>query len=198
MIAHASSATSPRDPKRVHRPAERYDNPVALIQLLVFGYAATFDLNHVPIAIYDQDHSQASRDLIARFALSPTFTVKDVLDSGRSIDELIDSRQVQTVLVVDRRFTRDLLTHRSAPVQVILDGRNSNTALLIRRLRQLHRQRVRAGMGPRARRTRARGDLGHLGPLQRHLELPRVHRAGHRCAPHGGRDPARGRALGRA
>ena len=102
-----------------------------LIQLLVFGYAATFDLNHVPIAIYDQDHSQASRDLIARFALSPTFTVKDVLDSDRRLDALIDSRQVQTVLVIDRRFTRDLLTHQPAPVQVILDGRNSNTALLI-------------------------------------------------------------------
>ena len=102
-----------------------------LIQLMVFGYAATFDLNHVPIAIYDQDHSQASRDLIARFAGSPTFTVEDVLDTGRRIDSLIDSRQVQMALVIDRRFTRDLLTHQPAPVQVILDGRNSNTARLI-------------------------------------------------------------------
>ena len=102
-----------------------------LIQLMVFGYAATFDLNHVPIAIYDQDHSQASRDLIARFAGSPTFTVKDVLDSGRRIDALIDARQVQMALVIDRRFTRDLLTHQPAPVQVILDGRNSNTARLV-------------------------------------------------------------------
>jgi ABC-2 type transport system permease protein len=102
-----------------------------LIQLVVFGYAATFDLNHVPIAIYDQDHSLASRDLIARFAGSPTFTVEDVLDSGRRIDALIDSRQVQMALVIDHRFTRDLLTHQPAPVQMILDGRNSNTALLI-------------------------------------------------------------------
>ena len=102
-----------------------------LIQLMVFGYAATFDLNHVPIAVYDQDHSEASRDLIARFAGSPTFTVKDVLNSPERIKTLIDSRQVQMVLVIDRRFTRDLLTHQPGPVQVILDGRNSNTALLI-------------------------------------------------------------------
>ena len=53
------------------------------------------------------------------------------LHSDRRIDALIDSRQVQMVLVIDRRFTRDLLTHRPAPVQVIVDGRNSNTALLI-------------------------------------------------------------------
>jgi ABC-2 type transport system permease protein len=102
-----------------------------LIQLVVFGYAATFDLNHVPIAIYDQDRSQASRDLVARFLGSPTFTLEAMLDTGQRINALIDSRQVQMVLVIDRRFTRDLVTGQPAPVQLILDGRNSNTALLI-------------------------------------------------------------------
>ena len=38
-----------------------------LIQLVVFGYAATFDLNHVPMAVYNQDQSKPSRDLVARF-----------------------------------------------------------------------------------------------------------------------------------
>ena len=102
-----------------------------LIQLMVFGYAATFDLNHAPIAIYDQDRSQPSRDLVARFSGSPTFTVVATLDNAQPIDALINSRRVQMVLVIDRRFTRDLLTHQPAPVQLILDGRNSNTALLI-------------------------------------------------------------------
>lgn len=102
-----------------------------LIQLMVFGYAATYDLNRVPIAIYNQDHSQASRDLVARFLGSPTFAVDAMLDSGQRTSTLIDTRRVQMVLVIDRRFTRDLLTHRPARVQVIVDGRNSNTALLI-------------------------------------------------------------------
>lgn len=102
-----------------------------LIQLMVFGYAATFDLNHVPIAVYNQDASQASRDLVAQFIGSPTFRLVATLKSQRRIDSLIDSRQVQLVLVIDRRFTRDLLTHQPAAVQAIVDGRNSNTALLI-------------------------------------------------------------------
>ncbi|MDX2482707.1 MAG: ABC transporter permease [Pseudodonghicola sp.] len=102
-----------------------------LLQLMVFGYAATYDLNHVPIAIYDQDRGEASRDLVARFAGSPTFTVVDTLNSRRRIDALIDSRQVQMVLVIDPRFSRNLLTKQQAPVQLIVDGRNSNTALLI-------------------------------------------------------------------
>ena len=102
-----------------------------LIQLLVFGYAATFDLNHVPVAIYDQDPSAASRDLVARFLGAPTFRLVAMLHSDRRIDALIDSRQAALVLVIDRRFTRDLLTGRPARVQAIVDGRNSNTALLI-------------------------------------------------------------------
>ena len=102
-----------------------------LIQLMVFGYAATFDLNRVPIAIYNQDHSAASRDLVARFTGSPTFNVVANLRSGTSIDSLIDSRQVRMVLVIDPRFSRNLLSGHPAPVQMIVDGRNSNTALLI-------------------------------------------------------------------
>jgi ABC-2 type transport system permease protein len=102
-----------------------------LIQLLVFGYAATYDLNNVPIAIYNQDGSAASRDLVTRFAGSPTFQLVAMLQSDVRIKELIDSRQVQAVLVIDPRFTQSLLTQVPTPVQLIVDGRNSNSALLI-------------------------------------------------------------------
>ena len=102
-----------------------------LIQLMVFGYAATFDLNRVPIAVYNRDHSAASRDLVARFRGSSAFQVVATLHSSHRIDALIDSRKVQMVLEIDPRFTRGLLTRQPAPVQVIVDGRNSNTALLI-------------------------------------------------------------------
>ncbi len=102
-----------------------------LIQLMVFGYAATFDLDHVPIAVYDEDLSAESRDLVARFTGSPVFEPLAFLHSARDIDGLIDQRKVAMVLSIDRRFTRDLLLHRPARVQLIVDGRNSNTALLI-------------------------------------------------------------------
>ena len=102
-----------------------------LIQLIVFGYAATYDLNDVPIAIYNQDDSATSRDLVTRFTGSPTFQLVAMLHSDRRINELIDSRQVQMVLVIDPRFTRNLMTNEPAPVQAIVDGRNSNTALLV-------------------------------------------------------------------
>jgi ABC-2 type transport system permease protein len=102
-----------------------------LIQLIVFGYAASFDINHVPIAVYDADNSAASRDLVAHFVGSPSFREVAQLHSERRIKALIDSRRIAMALVIDRRFTRDLYLHRPAPVQAIVDGRNSNTALLI-------------------------------------------------------------------
>lgn len=102
-----------------------------LIQLMVFGYAATFDLDRVPLAVYDEDRSAASRDLIAHFVGSRVFQQVATLRSARDIDPLIDSRQAALVLSIDRRFTQDLLRHRPAAVQLIVDGRNSNTALLV-------------------------------------------------------------------
>lgn len=102
-----------------------------LIQLVVFGYGATFDLGHVPIAVYDEDRSAASRDLIAHFTGSPVFQQVASLQSERDIAPLIDSRKAALVLSIDSRFTRDLLRHEPAPVQLIVDGRNSNTALII-------------------------------------------------------------------
>jgi drug efflux transport system permease protein len=100
-----------------------------LIQLMVFGYAATFDLNHVPIAVYDADRSAASRDLVTRFLGSPSFEVVAELRSERRVKSLIDSRSVVMVLVIRQNFTRDLMRYQAAPVQLIVDGRNSNTAL---------------------------------------------------------------------
>jgi ABC-2 type transport system permease protein len=102
-----------------------------VVMLILFGYAATYDLDRVPIAVYNQDASEPSRDLVARFLGAPAFRLVATLHSSQEIDTLIDSRQIALALVIDPRFTRDLLTGRPAPVQAILDGRNSNTALLI-------------------------------------------------------------------
>ncbi|MGB9711526.1 MAG: ABC transporter permease [Dissulfurimicrobium sp.] len=101
-----------------------------VIQLIVFGYAATFDLKDVPYAIYDEDRSPASRELIAHFDGSRAFEkVAYILDEG-SIRPIIDDQKALMVLHIGRNFERDLLERRPAPVQVIIDGRNSNTAML--------------------------------------------------------------------
>ena len=102
-----------------------------LLQLLVFGYAATFDLNQVPYALYNQDPGQASRELTAYFQGSRNFQLKETLNSGTQITPLVESGQVLMALVIHPEFTKDLLLGRPGQVQVIIDGRNSNTALVL-------------------------------------------------------------------
>ncbi len=99
-----------------------------VIQLLVFGYAATYDLNEVPIAIYDEDHGPAARELIARFTGSPAFREVARIGSDAGIAPLIDARKVLMVLHFGPRFSERMAARGQAPVQIILDGRNSNTA----------------------------------------------------------------------
>lgn len=101
-----------------------------LIQLLVFGYAATFDLNNIPYALYDEDKGAAARDLAAAFRSSENFRLVATIASVQDIVPLVDSRRVLLVVHIGPRFTRDLIAGKPAPLQVIVDGRNSNTALI--------------------------------------------------------------------
>ena len=102
-----------------------------LIQLMVFGYAATFDVNHVATAIYNEDSGRAARELIARFEGSPSFRVVARLSRDSDIRRAIDPKQASLVIHIGPTFSRDLVARPPAKVQLIVDGRESNTALII-------------------------------------------------------------------
>lgn len=100
------------------------------VQLFVFGFAASFDLNDVPFAVYNEDRGAASRELVARFEGSPNFALLGHVDSDDAIASAIDRREVLMVLHIGPDFSERLLLGRTAPVQLVIDGRNSNTALI--------------------------------------------------------------------
>ena len=101
-----------------------------IIQLLVFGYAATFDVTDVPLAVYNESPSEASRDLAARFDGSRNFRRVATITHDDEIAPWVDSRKALIVLHMGPTFTRDLHRDGRTDVQVILDGRDSNTALI--------------------------------------------------------------------
>jgi drug efflux transport system permease protein len=101
-----------------------------VLQLLVFGYAATYDLKHVPYALYNEDQGLFSRELVARFSGSPTFMEQVRVSHEEEIRPLVNDKKVLLVLHLKPTFSRDLLMGRPASIQVIADGRNSNTAML--------------------------------------------------------------------
>jgi ABC-2 type transport system permease protein len=99
-----------------------------IIQLLVFGYAATFDLTHVPLVVYNQDQGQLSRDLIARFAGSPSFELLGIVHDQSALQQAIDEKSALLAMDIGPTFTSDVKRGKTAHVQLILDGRDSNTA----------------------------------------------------------------------
>ena len=102
-----------------------------VFQLFVFGYAVTTDVKHISTAVYDEDRTAASRDLIEKFLRSSYFELKDYLDGPRRIDQLMDAGKAQMVLRIPRGFAEDLDRKRTARVQIILDGSDSMTAGII-------------------------------------------------------------------
>ena len=101
-----------------------------IIQMLVFGYAATFEIHHVPTVVLDLDHSQESRELISRFTASPYFDVQHQLTDYRQIGDLIDQGKATVGLEINAGFAQNLRKGQTAPLQVIVDATNSNTALI--------------------------------------------------------------------
>ena len=99
-----------------------------LVQTLVFGYVASYDLNRVEFAVLDADNSTASRRLVAQFDGSPNFVRVASLESPSQMAQLVDTRKMLLVVHIGQHFERELQSGNQAPVQIIVDGRNSNVA----------------------------------------------------------------------
>ncbi|HMS84715.1 MAG TPA: ABC transporter permease [Nitrospira sp.] len=102
-----------------------------LVQTLVFGYAVTTDVTRIPTAIFDLDNSRASRELTARFTGSGYFDVAAYVDREDQARDLVDHGTVKAVLQMNKGFGDDLRAGRTAAVQVIVDGTDSNTAGIV-------------------------------------------------------------------
>lgn len=101
-----------------------------IVQMLVFGYAATFEIRHVSTVIVDYDHSQQSRDLISRFTTSPYFDIVAQQDSSRDLTNAIENGSATIGLEIHAGFAQKLEKGQPAPLQVIVDATNSNSALI--------------------------------------------------------------------
>jgi len=102
-----------------------------VLQMIVFGYAVTLDVDHARIAWMDMDRTPESRALLARFEGSGRFDVVATPRSEADVQNILDRSQAHAVVRVLPGFARDLARGRPTEVQVLLDGTNSNTASLV-------------------------------------------------------------------
>ncbi len=102
-----------------------------VLQLIIFGYAVTLDVDHARIAWMDMDNTPESRALLARFEGSGHFDIVATPRSEEDVQRVLDRGEAHAVVRVLPNFARDLMRGRSTEVQVLVDGTNSNTASLV-------------------------------------------------------------------
>jgi len=99
-----------------------------VMQLILLGYAANLDVNTVPAAIFNQDHSATSRRFIEKFESSGYFEINYHVESYEEVTDLINKGKVVFVLVIPRDFEKHINRKESAPLQAIFDGSDGNRA----------------------------------------------------------------------
>ena len=100
------------------------------IQMLIFGYAATYEIHNVSLAVLDFDHTQESRELISRFSSSPYFEVTATPEDRHQLAAHLDRGEAVLGIQLHAGFAQRLRKGETASVQVLVDATNSNTALL--------------------------------------------------------------------
>lgn len=99
-----------------------------LMQLLIFAHAATMEIRNIDMAVLDRSQTLQSRDLISEFQHSKWFRKIVIVENENQVEEMIRSRKVQLALSINTDFAKKLKQNQSTNLQVILDGRQTNTA----------------------------------------------------------------------
>ena len=99
-----------------------------LIMLFLFAYATNMDVENLPLAVYDQDQTRASRDYVTQFTTGDQFYVHSRVWSEAELKRLMDSDAVEVGLIIPPGFGEALQAGRPAAVQTWVDGSFSPTA----------------------------------------------------------------------
>lgn len=103
---------------------------IPILLLALFGYALTLDVDNVPVIIWDQSESHASREFASHFEGSRYFSIQRYARSYREVERAVDSGESLMGLIIPKNFAGRIDSGRPAEVQVIVDGSDSNTATI--------------------------------------------------------------------
>lgn len=102
-----------------------------VVQVVVFPFAATLDVTNATIGILNEDNGHVSTELIHKLDESSIFSKTIMLTSSNQINNLIDNQIASLIVKIPQDFSRNALNNKKMNIQVILDGRNSNSAQII-------------------------------------------------------------------
>lgn len=131
------------------------------LEIAICAWSITYDVVHLPLAVQDLDGSPLSRELATRFGQTEYFDIAARPRSLRQVDDLLETGQAEVALVIPPDFSRRLGQGLAASVQLLLDGTNSNAALIARG----YAARIVARYARELDLERLRGAAGHPGPI---------------------------------
>lgn len=103
---------------------------IPMLLLVLFGYALTLDVDRVPLVVWDQSQTQASRDFVSRFSASQYFAVQAYVRNYREVERAVDSSRALVALVLPGDFASRVASGQVTAAQLIVDGSDSNTAII--------------------------------------------------------------------
>lgn len=140
-----------------------------ILQTILFPFAATMEVRNATVAVYSQDAGRASTEVVQRLARTSAFTRVEPVGSLAELERAIDGERALIGLVIPPDFGRRASAGQAAPVQLILDGRRSNSA----QVAAGYATQVIAAFGGE------RGGAGGPTVAVRHLHNPNLHSAWH-------------------
>ncbi|MFA5085468.1 MAG: ABC transporter permease [Candidatus Omnitrophota bacterium] len=101
---------------------------IPMLLLVLFGYALSLDIDNIPMAVWNQDGSQTSMRFLDNFKLSKYFNIMGYYDNYPVMEHLVDKGKAMIIMVIPKHFSKQIQSNGIAPLQVIIDGSDSNTA----------------------------------------------------------------------
>jgi len=99
-----------------------------ILQLIILGYAATFDVSKIPIVVCDYDNSPSSREFIRKFTNTDYFRVARYTDDLKDVDEMLDCGSASVAVIIPVDFQKKLINGNVAQIMLIVDGTETSTA----------------------------------------------------------------------
>lgn len=99
-------------------------------EIILCGWAVTMEIRHIPTAVLDRDNSPASRALLQQFERSSNFHLDFYPTGEQEVERLLNSGEALVGIIIPPGLSRDVLAGKPANIQVLVDGAQSNAALL--------------------------------------------------------------------
>ncbi len=109
-------------------PATKFIFAIPIIQLIVFGYALDTDVRKIPTVVFDADRRSASREFLTKFESTDVFRIVGEVDEASGVVDAIVQGRAQVGILLPPDFSDNLVNHRRAQVQVLIDGSNNTVA----------------------------------------------------------------------